>query len=33
MPDFSPDPAQKIIDRAKDMLVVVVSDREPFRPA
>ena len=28
---FSPEPAQRIIDLAKDMLVVVVSDREPIR--
>lgn len=31
-PSLSPDPAQQIIDLAKDMLVVVVSDREPVRP-
>jgi two-component system sensor histidine kinase KdpD len=30
-PSLSPDPAQRILDLAKDMLVVVVSDREPVR--
>jgi two-component system sensor histidine kinase KdpD len=30
-PVFSRDPAQKIIDLAKDMLIVIVSDREPVR--
>src|SRR5665213_1654492 len=29
---FSSDPAQKVIDLAKDMLVVIVSDREPLKP-
>jgi len=27
---FSQDPAQKVIDLAKEMLIVIVSDREPF---
>ena len=27
---FSRDPAQRVIDLAKDMLIVIVSDREPF---
>ena len=28
-PAFSRDPAQRVIDLAKDMLIVIVSDREP----
>jgi len=31
LPAFSRDPAQRIVDAAKDMQVVIVSDREPMR--
>jgi len=31
-PAFSRDPAQRVIDLAKDMLIVIVSDREPIAP-
>ena len=29
---FSSDPARKVVDLARDMLVVIVSDREPLKP-
>jgi K+-sensing histidine kinase KdpD len=30
LPALSQDPAQKIVDMAKDMQIVIVSDREPM---
>jgi len=33
LPGLSPDPAQRIVDSAKDMQVVIVSEREPLTPS